>query len=122
MGTIENPGKNEKQKSGLNRSILRTGFYDFRRTLDWALQKEGGLLVTVAPQYTLQTCPHCGHCDSKNRPKQAVFDCVQCGYEENADVVGAINVKKKGRTGPTAHDKKRSACEVNGVLTGNGEY
>lgn len=121
-GTIENPGKNVKQKSGLNRSILRTGFYDFRRTLDWALQKEGGLLVTVAPQYTTQTCPHCGHCDSKNRPKQAVFDCVQCGYEENADVVGAINVKKKGRTGPTAHDKKRIACEVNGVLTGNGEY
>ena len=112
-GTVENPGKNVKQKSGLNRSILRTGFYDFRWTLEWALQKEGGLLITVAPQYTSQTCPHCGHCDSKNRPKQAVFHCVQCGYEDNADVVGAINVKKKGRAAPTAHDKKRIACEVN---------
>ena len=120
-GTIENPGKMVKQKSGLNRSILRTGFYDFRRTLEWALQKEGGLLIAVAPQYTSQTCPHCGHCDSKNRPKQAVFHCVQCGFEENADVVGAINVKKKGRTGPTAHAEKRIACEVNGEQAGNGE-
>ena len=25
-GTLENPGKNVKQKSGLNRAILRTGF------------------------------------------------------------------------------------------------
>ena len=120
-GTVENPGKNVKQKSGLNRSILRTGFYDFRRSLEWALQKEGGLLITVAPQYTSQTCPHCGHCDSKNRPKQAVFHCVRCGYEDNADVVGAINVKKKGRAGPTAHDKKRIACEVNGEHAGNDE-
>lgn len=25
-GTLDNPGKNVKQKSGLNRAILRTGF------------------------------------------------------------------------------------------------
>ena len=119
-GTIENPRKNVKQKSVLNRSILRTGFSDFRRTLEWALQKEGGIFIAVAPQYTSQTCPHCGHCDSGNRPRQALFHCLQCGYEENADVVGAINVKKKGRAAPTAHDKKRIACVVNGECAGNG--
>ena len=50
-----------------------------------------------------------------------MFHCVRCGYEDNADVVGAINVKKKGRAGPTAHAKKRIACEVNGARIGNGE-
>jgi len=27
-----------------------------------------------------------------NRQMQAQFRCVECGFEENADVVGAINV------------------------------
>ena len=33
-GTVENPGKNVKQKSGLNRSILRTGFYCLRQEIE----------------------------------------------------------------------------------------
>ena len=27
----------------------------------------------------------------------ALFECVQCGFTENADVVGAINVLKRGQ-------------------------
>jgi putative transposase len=27
---------------------------------------------------------------------QAKFECVECGFEENADVVGAINVLRAG--------------------------
>ena len=34
-GTVANPGKNVKQKSGLNRAILRTGFYSLRQTIEW---------------------------------------------------------------------------------------
>ena len=37
---------------------------------------------------------------------------ICCGYENNADIVGAINVRRKGRTGPSAHDQKRIAREV----------
>lgn len=33
-GTVANPGKNVKQKSGLNRAILRTGFYSLRQTIE----------------------------------------------------------------------------------------
>ena len=110
-GTVENPGKNVRQKSGLNRSILRTGFFQFRSTLTWALAKQGGILMTVAPQYTSQTCPVCGHCEAGNRRKQAEFRCLRCGYEANADIVGAINVKEKGRTVPTAHAKSGSPAQ-----------
>ena len=34
-GTIVNPGKNVKQKSGLNRAILRTGFFGMRQAIEW---------------------------------------------------------------------------------------
>ena len=38
-----------------------------------------------------------GHTTKDNRQTQANFECVECGYTENADVVGAINVLKRGQ-------------------------
>nr|WP_240327075.1 transposase [Ursidibacter arcticus] len=42
-------------------------------------------------------CPCCGHTAKENRQTQADFECVECGYTENADVVGALNVLERGR-------------------------
>ncbi|HHV6919470.1 TPA: RNA-guided endonuclease InsQ/TnpB family protein, partial [Haemophilus influenzae] len=33
----------------------------------------------------------------ENRQTQADFECLECGYTENADVVGALNVLERGR-------------------------
>ncbi|WP_435806338.1 zinc ribbon domain-containing protein [Shewanella psychromarinicola] len=43
--------------------------------------------------HTSQTCPSCDHVDKENRKSQAHFECVACGYQNNADVVGAIKQK-----------------------------
>ena len=96
-GNIEQHGKNVKQKSGLNRSILDQAWGEFRRQLDYKLLWNGGFLFAVPPQNTSRTCPNCGHTAKDNRKTQAEFKCVQCGYENNADVVGAINVLKRGQ-------------------------
>ena len=108
-GTAESHGRNVRQKSGLNRAILRTGFYGLRQAVEWQLTKTGGILIKVPPAYTSCTCPACGSCDKRNRPKQAVFRCRTCGWNENADIVGAINVLRKGRTAPSAHVKKSAS-------------
>ena len=94
------------------RPILRTGFFALRQAIEWQQFKNGGYLVAVEPAYTSRECPACGCTDKKNRPRQALFQCICCGYENNADIVGAINVRRKGRTGPSAHDQKRIAREV----------
>ena len=96
-GTVEKPGKMVKQKSGLNRAILDQAWYEFRRELEYKLRWRDGQLILVAPQYTSQCCPACGHTAKANRTTQALFACVQCGYTENADVVGAMNVLQRGR-------------------------
>ena len=96
-GTVEAHGKNVKQKSGLNRAILDQGWFEFRRQLDYKSQWLGGFLLAVSPQNTSRTCPCCGGVDKANRPTQSVFTCVTCGYAENADVVGALNVLARGR-------------------------
>ncbi len=106
-GTLDAPGRNVRAKSGLNKSILDQGWFEFRRQLDYKLAWRGGWLVAVPPQYTSRTCPCCGHVSAENRKTQAQFLCVVCGFEENADVVGAINVLRAGHA--------RFACEVSGA-------
>ena len=96
-GTVEKHGKMVKQKSGLNRAILDQAWYEFRRQLEYKLRWRGGQLIPVSPQYTSQCCPACGHTAKENRTTQALFACVQCGYSNNADMVGAMNVLQRGR-------------------------
>jgi putative transposase len=95
-GTVDAPGKNVRQKSGLNRAIQDQGWGEFRRQLAYKLEWNGGTLLAVPPHNTSRTCPACGHISKDNRLTQAQFLCVDCGYENNADVVGAINVLARG--------------------------
>ncbi|MEZ2741090.1 RNA-guided endonuclease InsQ/TnpB family protein [Paenalcaligenes hominis] len=107
-GTTEQPGRNVRAKSGLNKAILDQGWFEFRRQLEYKMAWVGGWLVAVPPHYTSQTCPECGHCSKANRLTQAAFACVQCSFEAHADVVGAINVLRAGHA--------QFACEVSGAV------
>jgi len=107
-GSIEKPGKNVRAKSGLNKSILDQGWFEFRRQLDYKLAWNGGYLIAVPPHNTSRACPCCAHVSADNRQTQARFECVACGFAENADVVGAINVLRAGHA--------RLACEVSGAV------
>jgi putative transposase len=108
VGSVEQPGRNVWAKSGLNRSILDQGWAEFRRQLEYKVLWAGGLFLAVPPQNTSRTCPCCGHVSKDNRKSQAVFACVECGFAENADLVGAINVLRAGHA--------RLACQVNGEV------
>jgi len=95
-GSSEAQGKNVRAKSGLNKSILDQGWAEFRRQLEYKQVWRGGDVLTVLPKNTSRTCPACGHVSAENRQTQAKFACVDCGYEANADHVGAINVLERG--------------------------
>lgn len=95
-GNSEKHGKMVKQKSGLNRSILDQGWGEFRRQLDYKMAWNGGILLAVPPHNTSRICPRCAHVSKDNRLTQAKFLCVDCGYENNADLVGAINILERG--------------------------
>ncbi|CEK19197.1 transposase [Chthonomonas calidirosea] len=74
-GTADVPGSNVRAKSGLNKSLLDQGWFAFRRR------------TPAAPV---------GHVSADNRQTQAKFACVECGFEGNADVVGAVNILSCG--------------------------
>jgi len=106
-GTVEEPGRNIKAKSGLNKSILDQGWFEFRRQLDYKLFRMGGMLAEVNPRHTSQQCSCCGHTAKENRVSQDIFRCQVCGHEENADVNAAKNILTVGQTG--------MACEANRI-------
>jgi putative transposase len=95
-GTVDANGKNVRAKSALNKSILDQGWFEIRRQLEYKLNWSGGHLVVVPPQNTSRTCPVCACVSRENRRSQAHFKCVDCGYSNNADVVGAINILARG--------------------------
>jgi putative transposase len=117
-GTTGQPGRNVRAKSGLNKAILDQGWAEFRRQLDYKLAWNGGHLIAVPAQNTSRTCPCCGHVSADNRTSQAKFACVECSFEENADLVGAINVLRHGEAllSSEGQDDARIACEVSGAV------
>ncbi len=88
-GTRENPGRNVRQKAGLNRGILRSGWGLLVRRLE---QKAPGRVEKIKPHYTSQRCSACGQVDRDSRESQAVFRCTACGFAGHADVNAARNI------------------------------
>lgn len=95
-GTVEAPGKQVKAKSGLNKAILDQGWGEFRRQLEYKQAWRGGETIAVPPMNTSRRCPACWHTSKDNRKTQAKFACIECGFEENADLVGAFNILAAG--------------------------
>ncbi len=88
-GTPGDPGRTVRQKAGLNRGILRSGWGLLVRRLE---QKAPGRVEKIKPAYTSQRCSACGQVDGTSRESQAVFRCTACGYACHADVNAAKNM------------------------------
>jgi transposase len=88
-GTIDQPGRGVSAKAGLNRGILAAGWGQLAARLE---HKAPGRVQKVNAAFTSQACSVCGHYTPDNRESQAVFRCVACGHQANADVNAARNI------------------------------
>jgi IS605 OrfB family transposase len=68
-------------------------FHQLRQFLAYKCQLAGIPLLLVDPKYTSQECSQCGQIDKRNRRSQALFICVNCGYECHADLNAAFNIR-----------------------------
>jgi putative transposase len=93
-GSIERPGRGVRQKAGLNRGILASGW---GRLVDRLEQKAPGRVQKVAAAYTSQRCSTCGHVAAESRQSQTAFRCVACAWTGNADYNAARNIAAAGR-------------------------
>ncbi|WP_242620871.1 transposase [Streptomyces sp. BK239] len=105
-GTVEQPGRNVAQKSGLNRSILAQGWGLLRQRTG---HKAPGRVEDVPAPYTSLRCSACGWIDKNSRKSQAEFVCSACGFTCNADTNASNNVAagQGGDPPPPAHSRCR---------------
>lgn len=97
-GTIAEPGRNVRQKAGLNRVILNAGWRQFATILAYKMEERGGQVVTVPAWFTSQTCAACNVVDARSRKSQARFVCIACGHADHADINAAINIRRRWNT------------------------
>jgi len=95
QGTLENPGKNVKAKSGLNKSILRQRWGKLERLVKYKLSWRGGLVLKIPSPYTSTTCFACRYNNSRNRKGQ-IFRCQRCPWTCHADYNAALNILFSG--------------------------
>ena len=95
-GYREKPGKNVKQKSGLNREILNKSWHKIEQFTIYKANRSDKTVFKVDPKYTSQECACCGHIHPQNR-KGNKFKCVNkaCGYETHADNNAGKVIKKR---------------------------
>jgi putative transposase len=93
-GTLERPGRNVRQKAGLNRGILTAGWGRLVVRLE---QKAPGRVQKVAAAYTSQRCSACGHIAADSRQSQTAYCCVACAWTGNADYNAARNIAAAGQ-------------------------
>lgn len=75
-------------------------FHQLRTFIEYKAQLMGVPVVKVDPRNTSRTCPCCGHVDKANRPNQATFSCVDCGFSGLADHIAAVNIGRRAAVNP----------------------
>ena len=95
-GTIEKPGRNVKQKAGLNRSILAQGWYGLRTKIEYKADWYERQFIAVPAHHTSQRCSKCGYVEAGNRVSQELFRCLSCEHEMNADINASENIRRQG--------------------------
>lgn len=94
-GTVEAPGKNVRQKAGLNRSILDAAFSTLRRQLEYKTSWYGSQVQIIDRFFaSSQTCSACGaRAKTKLDLRVRVFECAACGVRIDRDVNAARNIR-----------------------------
>lgn len=93
-GTKEKPGKNVKQKSGLNKSILRFSPGEFYRQLDYKGEWNGKNILKADRFFaSSKTCPKCGWKKKDLKLENREWKCERCHDFNDRDLKAAINIK-----------------------------
>lgn len=74
-------------------------YYDLQSKIQYKADEVGIKVLKVKPEYTSKRCSKCGCIEAENRDitkSQSKFECITCGYTENADINAAKNISIPG--------------------------
>jgi len=83
-----------KSRAG-NRLLKAYQLGYLRDRLKFKLDEHAIRYRSVQPAYSSQQCSQCGFVLPLNRPDQAHFKCLWCGYQQHADLNAALNIAER---------------------------
>ena len=78
-----------------NRKVKFLGLSSLKKEVEHIARKYDIAVSTVQASYTSKMCPMCGCIEDENRPNQETFECIECGYKDNADFNAAKNIRNR---------------------------
>lgn len=78
-----------------NRKVKFLGLSSLKEEVEHIARKYDIAVSTVQASYTSKMCPICGCIEDENRPNQETFECIECGYKDNADFNAAKNIRDR---------------------------
>ena len=88
-------GKKESKKRDNKRRLHSWSFAQLYSFVEYKAEVRGIRVVKIDPRHTSQTCSKCGYQHRSNRRSQSVFHCRSCGYQLDADLNAARNIREK---------------------------
>lgn len=87
----------DKNNEGINynRKVKFLGLSSLKQEVEHIARKYDIGVSTVQASYTSKMCPICGCIEDENRPNQETFECIECGYKDNADFNAAKNIRNR---------------------------
>lgn len=92
-GTVDDPGKNVRQKAGLNRAMLDAAVSKLISFVDYKAERAGGEMMKVNPYRSSQECHSCGAIVKKTL-KERQHRC-KCGADLHRDYNSAIVILER---------------------------
>ncbi|OQX28356.1 MAG: hypothetical protein BWK80_00490 [Desulfobacteraceae bacterium IS3] len=92
---------NTKEKNKTKEFRKTLGNWNYRELLsiiEMRCEENRVFFRSVSPFMTSQRCPRCAHIQRENRRGEE-FKCLKCGYSEQADFVGSLNIRDRFLTG-----------------------
>jgi len=80
--------------SKLSKAVADTGFYEFRRQLEYKMKMSGGMLL-IADRFFPSTkkCSQCGNISSEITLSDRIYTCPVCGLVIDRDYNAALNLR-----------------------------
>lgn len=110
--------KSKKLGKKFNSILAGWSWFQLEQFLTYKAKLLGKRIEHVDARYTSQKCSSCGHIERGNRQSQSHFCCRSCGFQLNADLNAARNIKQNfeaslatsstGRASSTVHTTQTS--------------
>ncbi|MCI8388160.1 MAG: IS200/IS605 family element transposase accessory protein TnpB [Clostridiales bacterium] len=84
-------------------------YYDLQTKIEYKAKELGIDVIKIKPKNTSRRCSKCGFIDKGNRLDQSHFECLNCGYKENADYNASQNIAIKDIDKIIAKESKSNA-------------